>query len=112
MAHSAAQDPPQRPLKTFQWPPDRRRLAAEVAVSRRSPEGGGIELATLGPGQSFGEIGILAETRRTASVRAIDDVELFVLKWGEFQTALEESDSTDRDFSEIVQERLANAPAP
>jgi alkyl hydroperoxide reductase subunit AhpC len=87
-------------------------VRGEVAVSRRSPEGGEIELATLGPGQFFGEIGILAETRRTASVRAIDDVELLVLRWGAFQTALEESDSTDRDFSEIVQERLANAPAP
>jgi peroxiredoxin 2/4 len=82
----------------------------EVAVSRRTPEGEQIELATLGPGQFFGEVGILAETRRTATVRAVGDVELLGLSWQEFQQALERSDETERDFSEIVQERLAATP--
>jgi peroxiredoxin 2/4 len=82
----------------------------EVGVTRRSPEGEEIELATLGPGQFFGEVGLLAETRRTATVRAIDDVELLALSWEEFQRTLEQSDETDRDFSEIVQERLGNPP--
>jgi lipoyl-dependent peroxiredoxin subunit C len=83
----------------------------EVTVVRRSPEGEEIELATLGPGQFFGEVGILAETRRTASVRAIDAVDLLVLSWREFQEAIEQSDATARDFSEIVRERLAPASA-
>jgi alkyl hydroperoxide reductase subunit AhpC len=84
----------------------------EVSISRRSPEGDEIELATLGPGQFFGEVGILAETRRTATVRGIGDVEVLALSWQEFQEALERSDRTNRDFSEIVQERLARAPTP
>jgi alkyl hydroperoxide reductase subunit AhpC len=79
----------------------------EVAVTRRTPEGEEIELATLSPGQFFGEVGILAETRRTATVRAIGDVELLALSWQEFQETLERSDGTDREFSQIVQERLA-----
>jgi peroxiredoxin (alkyl hydroperoxide reductase subunit C) len=79
----------------------------EVAVSRRSAEGEQIELATLGPGQFFGEVGLLAETRRTATVRAIGDVELLALSWKEFQQTLERSDQTERNFSEIVHERLA-----
>ncbi len=82
----------------------------EVAVTRRTAEGEEIELATLGPGQFFGEIGLLAETRRTATVRAVGDVELLVLSWQEFQEALERSDRAERDFSEIVQERLAATP--
>jgi alkyl hydroperoxide reductase subunit AhpC len=81
----------------------------DVAVTRRTPEGEEIELATLGPGQFFGEVGILAETRRTATVRAIGDVELLALSWQEFQQILERSDRTNREFSEIVQERLAHA---
>jgi alkyl hydroperoxide reductase subunit AhpC len=79
----------------------------EVAVTRRPPEGDEVELATLGRGQFFGEVGILAETRRTATVRAVDDVELLSLDWTTFQSALEESDPTRRDFAEIVKERTA-----
>jgi CRP-like cAMP-binding protein len=56
-------------------------------------------------------VGILAETRRTATVRANDDVELLALSWEEFQAAVEQSDPTKRDFSDIVQERLAGASA-
>ena len=82
----------------------------EVAVTRRAPEGEQIELATLGPGQFFGEVGLLAETRRTATVRAVGDVELLALSWQEFQDTLERSDRTERDFSEIVRERLAATP--
>jgi alkyl hydroperoxide reductase subunit AhpC len=79
----------------------------EVAVTRRTPEGEEVELATLGPGHFFGEVGILAETRRTATVRAVDDVELLSLEWKTFQSALEESDPTSREFAEIVKERTA-----
>jgi alkyl hydroperoxide reductase subunit AhpC len=82
-------------------------VKGEVAVTRRTPEGEEIDLGTLSPGQFFGEVGILAETRRTATVRAIGDVELLALSWQEFLDTLERSDRTDRDFSQIVQDRLA-----
>ena len=81
-------------------------VQGEVAVTRYSPEGEPIELGRLGPGQFFGEVGILAETRRTATVRAIGHVQVLALSWQEFQDALERSDETHRGFSEIVQERL------
>jgi len=77
----------------------------EVTVTRRSPEGEDVALATLGPGQFFGEIGLLAETRRTATVRAVDDVELLSLDWSTFKSALEQSDRTRRDFGAIMKER-------
>jgi peroxiredoxin 2/4 len=82
----------------------------EVRVTRRTPEGEEIELTTLGPGQFFGEIGLLAETRRTATVRAISNVELLALSWQEFQKTLERADRSEHDFSEIVRERLAATP--
>jgi alkyl hydroperoxide reductase subunit AhpC len=81
----------------------------EVAISRRSPEGDEIKLAKLGRGQFFGEVGILAETRRTATVRAVGDVELLALTWQMFQETLERSDRADRNFSEIAKERIALA---
>ena len=86
-------------------------MRGEVEVARRTPEGEEVQLATHGPGRFFGEVGILAETRRTATVRANDDVELLALSWEEFQAAVEQSDPTKRDFSDIVQERLAGASA-
>ena len=81
----------------------------EVAISRRGPDGDEVKLARLGRGQFFGEVGILAETRRTATVRAIDDVALLALSWQEFQETLERSDRADRNFSEIAKERIAFA---
>jgi alkyl hydroperoxide reductase subunit AhpC len=81
----------------------------EVAISRRGSDGDEIQVARLGRGQFFGEVGILAETRRTAAVRAIDDVELLALTWQEFQESLERSDHANREFSEIVKERTAFA---
>jgi peroxiredoxin (alkyl hydroperoxide reductase subunit C) len=79
----------------------------EVAISKRGAEGNEIKLAKLGRGQFFGEVGILAETRRTATVRAVADVELIALSWREFQATLERSDRAERDFSEIAKERIA-----
>src|SRR5215212_951178 len=84
-------------------------VKGDVVVTRRTPEGEEIELAALRPGQFFGEVGILAETRRTATVRAVGDVELLALSWREFQQTLERSDRTNREFSEIVHERVAHA---
>ena len=84
-------------------------VRGEVAISRRSPEGDEIKLAKLGRGQFFGEVGILAETRRTATVRAVGAVELISLSWREFQQALERSDRAERDFAEIAKERIALA---
>jgi peroxiredoxin (alkyl hydroperoxide reductase subunit C) len=81
----------------------------EVAISRRSPEGEEIKLARLGRGQFFGEVGILAETRRTATVRAIGDVVLLALSWEAFQQTLERSDRAQRDFAAIAKERIALA---
>jgi peroxiredoxin 2/4 len=81
----------------------------EVAISRRGPEGAEVNLAKLGRGQFFGEVGILAETRRTATVRAVGDVELIALSRQEFQTTLERSDRAERAFSEITKQRIALA---
>ena len=85
-------------------------VRGEVTISRRSPEGDEIKLARLGRGQFFGEVGILAETRRTATVRAVGDVELLGLSWQIFQETLERSDRADRDFAEIAKERIAFTP--
>jgi alkyl hydroperoxide reductase subunit AhpC len=83
--------------------------AGEVEISRNSADGDEVKLAKLGRGQFFGEVGILAETARTATVRAVSDVELVSLSWEQFLETLQRSDRADREFSAIAKERIALA---
>jgi CRP-like cAMP-binding protein len=49
----------------------------------------GEVLRTVGPGEGFGEVALLRETTRTASVQAIDRMELWVLRREHFTTAVQ-----------------------
>jgi len=53
--------------------------SGEVLVSRRTRAGDDEPLAVLNEGQFFGEIGLLEGIPRTASVKALVDVELLQL---------------------------------
>ncbi|HZB07281.1 MAG TPA: cyclic nucleotide-binding domain-containing protein, partial [Thermoleophilaceae bacterium] len=75
-------------------------------ITRRTPDGDERRLAALGRGQFFGEVGILAETRRMATVRAVDEVEVLGLTFQTFQETLERSDRSNREFAEIVKDRI------
>ncbi|MGQ0669146.1 MAG: cyclic nucleotide-binding domain-containing protein [Actinomycetota bacterium] len=79
----------------------------EAEVVRRRSDDTEIMLSTLGPGEFFGEIGLLTEARRTASVRAKTELVLLSLDWNAFREMVEASEPTARDLAEIVRERLA-----
>jgi CRP-like cAMP-binding protein len=49
------------------------------AVSQRTADGGSIELRSMGPGEVFGEIGVLSAVPRTATVTATSAGRLFTL---------------------------------
>jgi len=66
-------------------------------------------LATLQPGDFFGEIGLLTETRRMATVRAKTDLKLLTLDFETFKKVVVDSDDTTNDFAEIIRIRLAQA---
>jgi putative ABC transport system ATP-binding protein len=83
----------------------------EVAVVYLKDDGKEAELATLGPGEMFGEMGILMETRRTADVRANTDVSLLALDWNGFKDLIDSSEQTAKDFMRIVEQRRARAQA-
>ncbi len=82
----------------------------EVAVVRHTDDGKEIELATLGPGDVFGEMGILTETRRNADIRTRSKVELLALDWMDFKNLLDDSDATAKDFIRMVDQRRAVMP--
>ena len=57
----------------------------EVDVVRKAVDGGEEHLATLGPGQHFGEVAVFNDKRRTATVRARSRVRLLSLGGSEAQ---------------------------
>lgn len=93
--------------------PDRFYIIAEgeVSVIRRLGKGREIELAKLGRGDVFGEMGILTGNPRTADVRADTSVLLYALDWKDFKSLIDQSEPTARDFMDIVEQRLKTIPA-
>jgi len=91
--------------------PDRFYIIAdgEAEVVRRGPDGQPHTLATLEAGDYFGEIGLLTEARRNASVRAKSPLKVVALGWDDFRGVVESSDPTRADFAEIMRRRHAEA---
>lgn len=90
--------------------PDRFYIVSHGAVDiiRHLPDGSEKVIDSRKEGEFFGEIGLLTEARRTASVRAREKTELLALDFDDFRKAIESNEATGQDFSEIVQARLAN----
>lgn len=66
-----------------------------VSVEEEHPDTGDVNvIRTLGRGESFGELGLLEAAPRTATIRAVDDVELFEVDKGTFDRLLADSAHT------------------
>ncbi len=61
----------------------------EVAVRRKMPDGE-RELARLGTGDFFGEMSLFDDEPRSASVAAVDEVEVLVLSRGRFHSLVQQ----------------------
>jgi CRP-like cAMP-binding protein len=59
-----------------------------IADGTATVEIDGAEASTLGPGDFFGEIALLREVPRTATLRAVQDLRLFALERDDFITAV------------------------
>jgi CRP/FNR family transcriptional regulator, cyclic AMP receptor protein len=78
-------------------------ISGTAAVSR-----GNEVLATVGPGDLVGELALLGDGRRTASVTAIEPVEAYVMSAQEFNSMLALPGVSDR-IREVAQQRQAPA---
>ena len=76
-------------------------VGGEVLVSTD-----GRPIATLGPGDYFGEIALLRDVPRTATVTAIGDVELFALERDDFISAVTGHRVSTATADETITERL------
>ena len=80
-------------------------VEGEVEVVRES-DGASRPLATLGRGQFFGEIAILRDTPRMATVRALKPTTLFAMERDIFRSLVAQSMGTTDDFDRVIRQRL------
>jgi CRP/FNR family cyclic AMP-dependent transcriptional regulator len=71
---------------------------------------GGEHIATLGPGDFFGEIGLLETERRTASVVATTPMDVIVMFQPEFEQLQAEMPTVADHIRSEIRSRLDNRP--
>ena len=80
-------------------------VEGEVEVSREA-NGDSERVLSLGPGDFFGEIAILVDTPRTATLTATKDSVLLTMDHDQFRNVVGQSLGVAADFDRIVRERL------
>jgi type IV pilus assembly protein PilB len=85
-------------------------LSGTVAVRRKDPDSG-VEfvLTELGPGQMVGEMALLTDTPRTATVVAIEPTACAVLQRADFESVLREHPEVALAFARVLADRLRRA---
>lgn len=82
----------------------------ELEVTRE--EMGSTEtVATLGPGDLFGEMAILFDKPRGTSAKATKPTKLLVLDSATFRSVVAQSLGTTPDFDQIIRDRIGAAPS-
>lgn len=82
----------------------------EVEVER-DDDGTTRKLATLANGQFFGEMAILRDLPRMATVRAVKPTTLFAMERDAFRGLVAQSMGTTTDFDQVIQQRLGEIQA-
>jgi len=83
-----------------------------IAAGRAAVEIDGAESATLGAGDFFGEIALLRDVPRTATVRALDDLEIYALERDDFIAAVTGHTPSHEAAESIVATRLPAGATP
>jgi CRP-like cAMP-binding protein len=76
------------------------------AVELVRDEGIETTLAKLGQGQFFGEMAIMRDAPRSATVRAVEPTTLMVMDRDTFKGLVAQSIGATPDFDRVIQDRL------
>jgi CRP/FNR family cyclic AMP-dependent transcriptional regulator len=85
--------------------------SGNVQVFLNKDDGAEVELARMGPGQIFGEMALVFDAPRTASVRATEDCNLIVITRRTFREKLDRSDPTVKAMVEMLSRRIIDINA-
>jgi NADH dehydrogenase len=77
-----------------------------VEVVRASNGGPEVRLATLGPGEYFGEVALLRDLARTATVRALEPTDVISLGRGDFAAFAQNLSLLKSSFEETLSRRI------
>jgi uncharacterized protein YhbP (UPF0306 family) len=93
-------------------PADKFFIVVEGEVEVLRGEGGQAEsVATLGPGHFFGDIAIMRDTPRSASVRAVKPTRLLAMERDTFRDLIAQSLGTTAEFDQVIRARLESLGA-
>jgi len=84
-------------------------LTGRAKVTNFDEEGREIILAWLGPGEFFGEMGLIDGSPRSASVVAVEPCEMLVIGKNEFQRCMQENFQVAQKLMRILVRRLREA---
>jgi uncharacterized protein YhbP (UPF0306 family) len=94
-------------------PADKLFIVVEGQAEVLRDEGDGQrQVASLGPGQLFGEAAIMRDQPRSSTVRAISDVKLLALERDAFRELIAQSLEIAPDFDEVIRGRLESSGGP
>jgi CRP/FNR family transcriptional regulator, cyclic AMP receptor protein len=83
--------------------------SGDLRVTREHPDGRAIALATLGPGDIFGELAMLDGEARSASVESLSECELLALPAGDVRRMLQSSSEITVKLVVALTRRLREA---
>lgn len=81
----------------------------EVAVIREEPEQGPKMIAKLGPGEYFGEMALLSNAPRTATVRTLTSVDAVMIERLDFTTLYTYLPDLQRNIDEVILKRQTSS---
>jgi CRP/FNR family cyclic AMP-dependent transcriptional regulator len=84
-------------------------LTGRAKVTNFDEEGREIILAWLGPGEFFGEMGLIDGSPRSASVVAVEPCELLTIGKSEFRRCMQENFQVAQKLMQILVRRLREA---
>ncbi len=78
-------------------------------ITKNQEDGREVELARLGAGQIFGEMALVFDAPRTASVQAAEDCNLVIITRESFRHKLRKSDPTVKAILEMLTRRIIDS---